>query len=391
MNPTLSPDGPVRVLLVDDDEDDYVMTRDVAANIPGRPIRLDWVADYAAALAAMDRDEHHVYLIDYRLGERTGIDLLFEMRERGCDRPAILLTGQSEFEIDLEAAAAGAADYLEKGRLDEVVLERSIRYAIKQHAQEADLERKVRDRTAELAAANARLREADRRKDEFLATLAHELRNPLAPILNAVEILRMQPDNPEVLDTARGRIERQVAHLVRLIDDLLDASRITRDKLSLTLEAIDLREPLQMAIETSGPVVEAGGLTLDVQFPPEDVPLPVTGDRVRLAQLFTNLLNNAGKYTESDGRVVLRVETDGDEITTRVIDTGVGIPPEMLTSVFDLFSQVDRTLNRSQGGLGIGLALVRRLVDLHAGDITAFSEGTGRGSTFTVTLPVRRG
>ena len=390
MSPTLSPDGPVRVLLVDDDEDDYVMTRDVAANIPGRPIRLDWVADYDAALAAMARNEHEVYLIDYRLGKRTGLELLFEMRQRGCDGPAILLTGQSEFEIDLEATAAGAADYLEKGRLDEVVLERSIRYAIKQHAQEADLERKVRDRTAELAAVNARLREADRRKDEFLATLAHELRNPLTPILNAVEILRMQPDNPKVLDTARGRIERQVAHLVRLIDDLLDASRITRDKLSLTLEAIDLREPLQMAIETSGPVIEAGGLTLDVQFPPDDVSLPVSGDRVRLAQLFTNLLNNAGKYTESDGRVVLRVETDGDEITTRVIDTGVGIPPEMLTSVFELFSQVDRTLNRSQGGLGIGLALVRRLVDLHAGDITAFSEGTGRGSTFTVTLPVRR-
>ena len=131
--------------------------------------------------------------------------------------------------------------------------------------------------------------------------------------------------------------------------------------------------------------------TSGVELPPDDVPLPVTGDRVRLAQLFTNLLNNAGKYTDSDGRVILRVETDGDEITTRVIDTGVGIPPEMLTSVFDLFSQVDRTLNRSQGGLGIGLALVRRLVDLHAGDITAFSEGTGRGSTFTVTLPVRRG
>ena len=391
MNPTPPPDGPVRVLLVDDDEDDYVVTRDLVANIPGRPIRLDWIADYDAALAAMARNEYDVYLIDYRLGKRTGLKLLLDMRDRGCTGPAILLTGQSEFEIDLEAAAAGAADYLEKGRLDEVVLERSIRYAIKQHAQEADLERKVRERTAELAAANARLREADRRKDEFLATLAHELRNPLAPILNAVEILRMKPDDPKVLDTARGRIERQVAHLVRLIDDLLDASRITRDKLSLTLEPIDLREPLRMAIETSGPVIESGGLTLAVEFPPEGVPLPVNGDRVRLAQLFTNLLNNAGKYTECGGRVTLRVESDADEITTRVIDTGLGIPPEMLTSVFDLFSQVDRTLNRSQGGLGIGLALVRRLVDLHAGDICAFSKGTGHGSTFAVTLPIRPG
>ena len=387
MNPTPRPDGPVRVLLVDDDEDDYVVTRDIVANIPGRPIALDWVATYDAALAAVARDEYQVYLIDYRLGARTGIELLFAMRELGCDRPAILLTGQSEFEIDLEAAEAGAADFLEKGRLDETVLERSVRYAIKQHAQEAELERKVRARTAELAESNAKLREADRRKDEFLATLAHELRNPLAPILNAIEILRMRPDNPKVLDTARGRIERQVGQLVRLIDDLLDASRVSRDKLSLSVEPIDLREPLQVAVETSAPLIAAGNLSLDAHFPPDDVPLLVRGDRVRLAQLFTNLLNNAGKYTESGGRITLSVETDGFTITTRVADTGVGIPAEMLREVFEMFSQVDRTLNRAQGGLGIGLALVRRVVDLHAGDITATSEGAGRGSTFTVTLP----
>jgi len=390
MSLTRHPDEPIRVLLVDDDEDDYVVTRDIAAGIPGRPIRIDWVADFDAALVAAARDEHHVYLIDYRLGQRTGLELLFEMRQRGHDAPAILLTGQSEFEIDLEAAEAGVADYLEKGRLDEVVLERSVRYTLKQHAQGAELERKVRDRTAQLAESVAKLREADRRKDEFLATLAHELRNPLAPILNAVEVLRMQPGNAQALDTARGRIERQVAQLVRLIDDLLDASRITRDKISLELETLDLREPLRMAVETSGPVIEAGGLTLAVEFPPDAAPLLVTGDRVRLAQLFTNLLNNAGKYTEAGGRVVLRVEGDGEVVTTRVLDTGLGIPPEMLCGVFELFSQVDRTLNRSQGGLGIGLALVRRLVDLHNGTVAAHSEGTGRGSTFTVTLPSAR-
>ncbi len=391
MSPTPPPDGQVRVLLVDDDEDDYVVTRDIVANIPGRPIALDWVADYDSALLAVARDEYQVYLIDYRLGARTGVELLFAMRERGCDRPAILLTGQSEFEIDLEAAAAGAADYLEKGRLDETVLERSVRYALKQHAQEAELESKVRARTAELAESNAKLREADRRKDEFLATLAHELRNPLAPILNAIEILRMQPDSPKVLDTARGRIERQVGQLVRLIDDLLDASRVSRDKLSLSVEPVDLREPLLIAVEASAPLIAAGGLTLDVRLPPDGVPLLLLGDRVRLAQLFTNLLNNAGKYTEAGGRVTMTVETDGTTITTRVADTGLGIPPEMLRGVFEMFSQVDRTLNRAQGGLGIGLALVRRVVDLHAGDITAASAGAGHGSTFTVTLPAHRG
>jgi len=387
MNPTPRPDGPVRVLLVDDDEDDYVVTRDIVANIPGRPITLDWVADYDSALAAVARDEHQVYLIDYRLGARTGVELLFAMREAGCPRPAILLTGQSELEIDLQAAEAGAADFLEKGLLDETVLERSVRYALKQHAQEAELERKVRTRTGELAESNAKLRVADRRKDEFLATLAHELRNPLAPILNAIEILRMQPENARAVGTAHGRIERQVGQLVRLIDDLLDASRITRDKLSLNREPIDLREPIQIAVEASAPVIVAAGLTLDVQLPPDDVPLLVRGDRVRLAQLFTNLLNNAGKYTESGGRVTLSVETDGVTVTASVSDTGVGIPAEMLQEVFEMFSQVDRTLNRSQGGLGIGLALVRRVVDLHDGTIIAASPGTGQGSTFTVTLP----
>ena len=386
MSLKLRPDSKVRVLLVDDDEDDYVVTRDLVASIPGRPIALDWVSDYDAALAAAARNEHQVYLIDYRLGAHTGIELLFELRERGCDRPVILLTGQSEFEIDLEAAAAGAADYLEKGRLDEVVLERSIRYAIKQHAQEAELERKVRERTAELAESVAKLREADRRKDEFLATLAHELRNPLAPILNAVEILRMQPQSVQ----AMGRIERQVAQLVRLIDDLLDASRVTRDKLSLTREPIDLREPLLMAVETSAPVIATAGLTLDVQLPPDDVPLTVCGDRVRLAQLFTNVLNNAAKYTESGGRITVAVEADGESITTRVTDTGLGIPAEMLVEVFSMFSQIDRTLNRAQGGLGIGLALARRVVELHDGTIAAGSPGPGHGSTFTVTLPAHR-
>jgi signal transduction histidine kinase len=348
------------------------------------------VDSFDAALEVLGNVRHDIYLIDYRLGKHTGIQLLQEMRARGCNAPAILLTGQSEFEIDVEAAAAGAADFLEKRRLDEVVLERSIRYALKQAASSAELERMGAARPAELAEANARLREADRRKDEFLATLAHELRNPLAPIRNAMEVLRMQPDNPKVLASSRGRIERQVAQLVRLIDDLLDASRITRDKLSLQLEPIDLREPLLIAIETSSPLIESAGLTLEVRLPPEDVPLPVTGDRVRLTQLFTNLLNNAAKYTDHDGRVMLHAElAEGGAIRTRVRDTGVGIPAEMMAHVFELFSQINRTLNRSQGGLGIGLALVRRIAEMHAGTIEAASQGTGLGSTFTVTLPAR--
>ncbi len=211
-----APDRPVRVLLVDDDEEDFLLTRDLLADIPGDRFRVDWVNTYDAGLAAVLRRDHDICLIDYRLGERTGLDLMREVAARGGDGPMILLTGQGEFEIDEAAMRAGAADFLEKGRLDGVLLERAIRYALRQHAYEAELERKVRERTAELRTINATLegevvvrrraeealRETDRRKDEFLATLAHELRNPLAPIRNALEIMRLASANPSAVEKA---------------------------------------------------------------------------------------------------------------------------------------------------------------------------------------------
>jgi signal transduction histidine kinase len=314
--------------------------------------------------------------------------------------PIILLTGQGEWEIDRRAIEAGAADYLEKSRLDAVILERSIRHALLQKRYEAELERKVQERTRELEELNRSLqrevaertrmgqalREADKRKDEFLATLAHELRNPLAPIRNALEIMRLAGDNVEAQDRARTMMERQIGLMVRLIDDLLDVSRIARDKLQLVPERVDVRSVVESAVELSRPQIEKARLTLTVSLPPGQ--LTLTADRVRLAQILSNLLNNAAKYTEAGGSVALSAEKAKDRVVFRVKDTGIGIPPELLPQVFELFTQVDRSLNRSQGGLGIGLALVRRLVEMHGGTVDAHSDGIGRGAEFVVRLPI---
>jgi signal transduction histidine kinase len=378
-------DRPIRVLLIDDDRDDYLLTRDLFADIPGRRYRLDWVADYDSGLGALVRGEHDVYLLDFRLGAKTGLDLLAEARASGVPGPVILLTGQSRWEIDLAAMEQGAADFLEKSRLDSTLLERSIRYALQKRRYEIELERQVRERTEELARANEALREADRRKDEFLATLAHELRNPLAPIRNSLEIMRVATADPNAIERARDIVERQVGQMVRLINDLLDVSRITRGKLALKLESIGIAEAIEAAIEISRPLLEEAGLTFNYSI--EGDSLRVQGDRLRLAQVFANLLNNSAKYTEAGGKVALAARREGNEIVVRVRDTGVGIPADVLPRVFELFTQVDRTLNRSQGGLGIGLALVKQLVTMHGGSVSVQSEGVGKGAEFVVRLP----
>jgi PAS domain S-box-containing protein len=229
------------------------------------------------------------------------------------------------------------------------------------------------------------LKEADRRKDEFLATLAHELRNPLAPVRNAVEVLRHRgPDEPE-LRWSRDVIDRQVAHMARLIDDLLDVSRITRNKLELRKERVELAEVVREALETSQPLIEECGHHLAVSLPPE--PIYLHADLLRLSQVLTNLITNAAKYTDRGGRIWLTAEQQGNEVVVRVKDTGVGIPAEKLPGLFQMFFQVDRALERAQGGLGIGLSLVRRLVELHGGSVTAHSAGRGKGSEFIVSLP----
>lgn len=230
------------------------------------------------------------------------------------------------------------------------------------------------------------LREADRRKDEFLAMLGHELRNPLAPIQNAAHLLRRPELSAPQIGWCRTVIERQVEQLSRLVDDLLDVSRISRGKIELQKEPLALADIVQRAVETSRPLLDARRHEFSVRLPPE--PLRVEGDLVRLAQLISNLLNNAAKYTDEGGQIRLGVERDGGFALIRVRDTGRGVDPAVLPRIFDLFYQADRTLDRAEGGLGIGLSLVKRLVDMHGGTVQAFSAGLGQGTEFTVRLPL---
>jgi CheY-like chemotaxis protein len=231
----------------------------------------------------------------------------------------------------------------------------------------------------------ADLSEADRRKDEFLATLAHELRNPLAPLRNMLELMKRSGDDTQVLHQARDTMERQVSQMVRLVDDLLDLSRISRDKLELRMEPVELAAVLDQALEASRPLAEQAGHNLHVQLPRE--PVHLHADQARLAQVFSNLLNNSCKYTPEGGEIWLRAERREGDVAVTVKDNGTGIPPDKLDSIFEMFTQVDRTLERSQGGLGIGLTLVKRLVQMHGGTISVRSDGEGRGSEFEVRLP----
>ncbi len=256
----------------------------------------------------------------------------------------------------------------------------------------------VQDRTvadafidrAAISLENARLYEevenADRQKNEFLSMLAHELRNPLAPIRNAAEVLRLKGTDDPQIRAARDVIDRQLSHMVRLVDDLLDVSRITRGKIQLRLAPTNLIGVVSHALEASQPLIESAGHRVESSLPTE--PLWVEGDADRLIQVVTNLLNNAAKYTHPGGQIWLALQNDDSHAIIRVRDTGIGIPPEMLGSVFDLFAQVDRSLNRAQGGLGIGLTVVSRLITKHGGTVVARSDGPGMGSEFIVRLPM---
>ncbi len=230
------------------------------------------------------------------------------------------------------------------------------------------------------------LRQADRRKDEFLATLSHELRNPLAPIRNALELLRRAGTDTALRDRALGIAERQVQQLVRLTDDLLDVSRITRNKIELRCERIDLRTVVSSALETTAPLSLAAGHILDVDLPA--APLWVYADLTRLSQAFANVLNNAVKFTDRGGQISVSASASGGEAIVTLKDTGIGIDPGQLPGIFEMFVQIEQTPSRLRTGLGIGLALAKRLVELHDGRIDALSDGAGQGTEFVIRLPL---
>ena len=337
-------------------------------------------------------------LVDVQMPEMDGFELAELMRgmERTRRVPIIFLTaGTPDRQRRFRGYEAGAVDFLTKPIEPHVL--RSKADVFFDLWQERRAVARQRDELQAATAENARLleetrrtaealKEADRRKDEFLATLAHELRNPLAPLGNGLKVLKLGAADPPTVGRTHAIMERQLDILVRLVDDLLDISRVSSGKVRLQSEAIDLRDAVEAAVETSRPLIEAAGHSLNVRLP--ETPILLHADATRVAQVVANLLTNSAKYTPDGGRIDVTAERDGASAVVRVTDTGIGIPADMLPKVFDLFTQVGKHLDRSQGGLGIGLALVKRLVEMHGGSVVAESAGTGKGSAFTVRLPV---
>lgn len=244
----------------------------------------------------------------------------------------------------------------------------------------------IREHLAEHASSEAKLRANDQRKDEFLAILAHELRNPLAPISNALNILNLASKGDAETVAIGQMMERQVGNMKRLVDDLLEVSRVTRGELELRLERTELSTIINTAIEASRPLIATARHQLNISLPQQ--PIYLQADVVRLAQVISNLLNNAAKYTQAGGHIELSADVVDQDVVVHVVDNGIGIAPELHSQIFDMFMQVDRNRNRAQGGLGIGLTLVKRLVEMHGGHVDIFSKGLGQGSRFTVRLPI---
>ena len=388
---------PLRVLLVEDDEEDFILTRELLADAGPGIFEVEWAPSHDRGLATIGEGRHDVYLLDYYLGRHTGLDLLREAAGRGCSAPMILLTGHGDLGVDVEAMRAGASDYLSKGRMDAVSLERSIRYAVERKRSEdkllkvqAELEDRVRERTAELARANEVLQAASNAKDQFLAVLSHELRTPLTPVLIGVTELLEDDATPEsirpFLEVARRNVELEA----RLIDDLLDVTRISQGKLRLNREVVDAHALIRQAIEICRGEITTSGVTLDVALDAADH--FVDGDPARIQQIAWNLIKNAAKFTPKEGRIAVRTASDRDDdgtgrLALTVADTGVGIDPAALPRIFNAFEQGGSAITRQFGGLGLGLAISRSLADGHGGHLVAASVGKGHGATFTLELP----
>ena len=300
------------------------------------------------------------------------------------DLPVLVLTrpGADSVESEQATRTLGNVTLLERP-LQVTTLLSAVRTAIR--ARERQYQ--IRGHLEERERAEVALRLADQRKDEFLATLGHELRNPLAPLLTGLELLKAAKiEDPRVTQTT-AIMERQIRHLIRLVDDLLEVSRITRGLIDIQREPLDLGVILQSVVDANRPLLDASHHELTIELP--DEPITVTGDAVRLTQVFANLLTNATKYTNPGGRIRVALERAGDRARVIVRDNGIGIAPAQLSSIFDMFTQVDRSNRRAQGGLGIGLTLVRSLIDFHGGAVEAQSAGPGMGSEFIVMLPIR--
>ncbi len=405
--PPILPDkDPAQILLVDDQPANLEALQ---ASLESMNCRFVPARSADEALLALLDQEFAAIVLDVRMPGMSGPELaqLIKQRKRTQHIPILFLTAHMLDEGDvLRGYTVGAVDYLTKPIKPEILrsklgvfvdlhrktralaraneaLQREVGERVR--AEEAlremnqDLEARVRERTASL-------RDADRRKDEFLAALAHELRNPLAALRTASEVYRMKAPPGHGLEMPQGVFERQLKQMTRLIDDLLEVSRITRNTLILRKEEIELSRVVSAAVETSRAAIEQKGHRLVVDIPPER--LFLYADPVRLAQVLSNLLDNAAKYTEDGGTVTLRAAVQDHQARVTVTDTGIGMAPDVVPRIWDLFMQADPSPGRGHGGLGIGLTLVKRLVEMHDGTVIARSEGTGMGSEFEVSLPL---
>ncbi len=426
---------PIRLLIVDDSPEDRALYRRLLAQGSEHAYEFLEAETGEEGLAAARAEQPDCLLLDYRLPDVDGLEFLSRL-EAARPIPVIVLTGQGNESVAVEAMKGGALDYLLKG---EVAADR-LRHAVDNAIEKVSLRRKVEERTAELAEANAALRrmyddlevlveqrtaelsvanqelkreihvrewaeqerarlllleqaarreaeEANRMKDEFLATLSHELRTPLNAILGWVQVLRAGKLDAAAAARALETIERNARAQAQLIADLLDVSRIITGKLRLDFKPVDLRRIIDAALESVRPAADAKGLQLEVVISP--LANPVVGDADRLQQVIWNLLSNAIKFTPRGGRVEVRLGESAGNAVIRASDSGIGIRPDFLPFVFDRFRQAEGSITRTHGGLGLGLSIVRHLVELHGGTVEVESEGEGLGAAFSVRLPLR--
>lgn len=368
--------------VVDMVAEDGSLNRLVIAHVD--PAKVELIRELERRFPTTPESPHGVYQVIRTGGSDMIPDITDEMLERGVpDKEKLRLLRELGPRSHLCVPVSGKAGTI--GAISFGLAESGRRFAEKDLRLAEDLARR-----AAIAIENARLyaelKKADQRKDEFLATLAHELRNPLAPIRNALHLLDRPEFEGATRDEVRSVVKRQVDHMTRLVEDLLDVSRITRGTVELRKETVDLATVINRSVEASRPLMGDQGHALSITLP--DEPIHLEADPTRLEQIFDNLLNNAAKYTDPGGQVSLSAERNGDFVEVRVRDTGIGIAPEQLPKIFDLFMQAERRLDRSQGGLGIGLSLVRSLVEMHGGTVSVHSEGPGQGTEFVVRLPV---
>jgi signal transduction histidine kinase len=383
---------PVNILLVDDQPSKLLTYESILGELGENLVK---VSSATEALEYLLRHDVAVVLVDVVMPELDGYELAAMIRQHPRFQRTSIIFVSALLLTDLDRLRGyecGAVDYVPVPVVPEILRAKVSVFAElyrKTRALErlnAELEQRVAERTAALEATTAALQEADRRKDEFLAILAHELRNPLAPIRTAVQLLRRRELAEAQSMRAREVIERQVQHLVCLIDDLLDVSRITRGMITLQRERVLIDAVVARAVETARPLIDSRRHELSLELPEEL--LTVEGDATRLVQIVGNVLHNAAKFMEPGGRITLGVAREDSYAVIRVKDAGMGIPAELVAKIFDLFSQVHQKSESTHGGLGIGLALVRRLVEMHGGVVSATSQGPGHGTEVVVRLPL---